>query len=445
MRPAVSESALRLEKQGPRYGFKAFLLCALLALGTESRVASGDVATTTFPRLMGINIGAKNYQDAGYQKELARMDVVILGFYRGWQPAGYAPTATLAMQKVVKALKERNPKILVGQYTILNEAYDDPYNAADKDKRDKLYASKWWLLNAAGRKVQWTSQYRTWEVNLTTWSQADANGQRWPQWVAEREDAVFFRDIPEFDIVYLDGVGAPRVTADWNLDGKNDDRKDPGILSAHYAGHLAEWNRLRELAPERLLIGNTDNDLANPQWRGQLDGGFLEGQMGLSWSLETWAGWGKMMERYRAVLKNTRPPKIVGFNVHGSPMDYRFFRYAYASCLLDDGYFSFTDKSREYSSVPWFDEYDHKLGYARSGPPTAAWSQEVWRRDFQNGVVLVNPTSSVKTVKLEPGLRRLAGNQDRAINNGSAVGQVTLGPKDGIVLLRQLAVQEPSR
>jgi hypothetical protein len=394
---------------------------------------------------MGINIGAKNYQDADYQKDLARMDVVILGFYRGWQPDGYAPTTTLAIRKVVKAIKARNPKILVGQYTILNEAYDDPDNRADQDKRDKLYASKWWLLNAAGRKVQWTSQYHAWEVNLTAWSQADADGRRWPQWLAEREYAVFFRDIPEFDIVFLDGVGAPRVTADWNLDGRNDDRKDPGILSAHYAGHLAEWNRLRELAPKRLLIGNTDNDLANAQWQGQLDGGLLEGQMGLSWSLETWAGWGKMMERYRAVLKNTRPPRIVGFNVHGSPTDYRFFRYAYASCLLDDGYFSFTDKSVDYSSVPWFDEYGHKLGNARSGPPTIAWSQEVWRRDFENGVVLVNPTMFAKTVKLEPGLRRLIGNQDPAINDGSPAGLVTLAPKDGIVLLRQVAIQESPR
>src|SRR2546429_4943251 len=33
-----------------------------------------------------------------------------------------------------------NPKILVGQYTILNAAYDDPNNAADRDKRDKIYA-----------------------------------------------------------------------------------------------------------------------------------------------------------------------------------------------------------------------------------------------------------------------------------------------------------------
>jgi len=442
----VDQATLPLENQHPRHAFKTFLLFALLALGTESPVAKGDEpAGASFPRLMGMNIGAKNYQDADYQKELARMDVVILGFHRGWRPDGYAPTATLAVRKVVKAIKARNPKILVGQYTILNAAYDDPNNAADRDKRDKIYASKWWLLNAAGRKVQWLPQYHTWEVNLTTWSQADAGGRRWPQWLAEREHTVFFRDIPEFDIVYLDDVGAPHVTADWNLDGKNDDRNDPEILAANYAGHLAEWNRLRELAPERLLIGNIDNDVANPQWRGQLNGGFLESLMGWNWSLETRAGWDKMMERYRAALRNTRPPKIVGFNIQGSPTNYRFFRYGYASCLLDDGYFSFTDKSREYSSVPWFDEYDHRLGRALSGPPGAAWSQGVWRRDFQNGVVLINPTTSAKTLKLEPGLRRLAGHQDPAVNDGSAVDQVTLAPKDGIVLLRQLAVQEPSR
>jgi len=432
--------------QRPGCAVKIFLLCALLALGTGHQVGKGnEPATASFPRLMGLNVGAKNYQDAGYQNELARMDVVILGFYRGWQPAGYAPTATLAMRKVVKALKARNPKILVGQYSILSEAYDDPGNTADQDKRDKLYASKWWLLDASGRKVQWTSQFRTWEVNLTTWPRADADGKRWPQWLAERDYAVFFRDIPEFDVVALDNVGAPRVTADWNLDRKNDDREDPGILAAHYAGHLAEWTRLRELAPTRLLIGNTDNDLANPEWRGQLDGGILEAQMGLSWSLETRAGWGKMMERYRAVLQNTRLPRIVGFNVFGSPTDYRFFRYAYTSCLLDDGYFSFTDKSQGYSSVPWFDEYDHKLGWALSGPPSASWSQDIWRRDFQNGVALVNPTTSAKTVKIEPGLHRLTGNQDPTVNNGSAVSQVTLQPKDGIVLLRKVAIQESQR
>jgi hypothetical protein len=50
--------------------------------------------------------------------------------------------------------------------------------------------------------------------------------------------------------------------------------------------------------------------------------------------------------------------------------------------------------------------------------------------------VLVNPTSSARTVKLEPGLRRIAGKQDPATNDGAAVSRVTLAPKDGIVLRR---------
>ena len=72
-------------------------------------------ANLPFPRLMGMNIGAKNYDDPAYQSQLARLDVVILGFYKGWKP-GYG------MAKVVRNLKELSGgKILVGQYTILNE------------------------------------------------------------------------------------------------------------------------------------------------------------------------------------------------------------------------------------------------------------------------------------------------------------------------------------
>jgi hypothetical protein len=418
--------------------FGSLLIAALVTSGLCSQVAGADGAVTGgFPRLMGMNIGAKNYEDAGYQRDISGLDVVILGFYRGWQPPGHAANSTLAMRKVVRAIKARNPRILVGQYTILNEVTDNPNDAATMDLRDKLYASHWWLLNAAGRKVQWTSQYSAWEINFTNWTRPDAGGRRWPEWLAERDHTAYFRDIPEIDIIYLDGVITPlRVTADWDLDKVDDNRTSPNILAAHYAGHLAHWNRLRALAPNALLVGNTDNDLANAQWRNQLNGGLLEGLMGERWSIETRAGWGAMMQRYRAVLQNTRQPKIVGFNVMGAPDDHRFFRYAYTSCLLDDGYFSFTDKSRGFSGVPWFDEYDYKLGNALSAPPNTAWDKGIWRRDFQNGVVFVNPTTETRTVNVEPGLRRLAGMQDPAINNGSAVSRLTLRPKDGIVLRR---------
>ncbi len=416
----------------------ATLICAWAATGMGNASAGDAAAPPDFPRLMGMNIGAKNYQDPVYQRDLARLDVVILGFYRGWQPAGYAASATAAIRKAVRAIKARNPKILVGQYTVLNETYNDRADVATLDLRNKLDTAGWWLLNAAGHKVQWTTDYGAWEVNFTTGVRPDADGKRWPEWLAARNDAVYFRDIPEFDIVYLDNVMIrPRVTADWNADGVNDDPQGSATHSTHYAGHLAHWRRIRELQPEALLIGNTDGDLGDAQWRNRLDGAFLEALVGKHWSVETWGGWPAMMARYRAVLRNTKAPKIVGFNVAGSAHDFRLFRYGYTSCLLDDGYFSYTDEAAGYSSVPWFDEYDMELGHALSAPPAAAWSEGVWRRDFQHGVVLVNPTSATKIVQVESGLRRLAGNQDPALNDGSLASRIRIAPRDGIVLRRQ--------
>ena len=62
-----------------RYSVKrsALLLVALIAFGICSQAAGANgAATPSFPRLMGMNIGAKNYEDAGYQRDLSRLDVV---------------------------------------------------------------------------------------------------------------------------------------------------------------------------------------------------------------------------------------------------------------------------------------------------------------------------------------------------------------------------------
>src|SRR5258706_16168768 len=110
----VGQPALSSEGQRPGHALKTFLFCALVALGTGNQIAQGDQpATAGFPRLMGMNIGAKNYQDADYQKELARMDVVILGFHREWRPDRCAPPAPLPLRKAVKAMKGRNPKVFM--------------------------------------------------------------------------------------------------------------------------------------------------------------------------------------------------------------------------------------------------------------------------------------------------------------------------------------------
>jgi hypothetical protein len=73
---------------------------------------------------------------------------------------------------------------------------------------------------------------------------------------------------------------------------------------------------------------------------------------------------------------------------------------------------------------------------AASAPPTHAWRDGVWRRDFAQGIALVNPTRQPVTVALEPGFRRLPGKQDPAINDGAPALSVTLQAKDGIILRR---------
>ncbi len=64
-----------------------------------------------------------------------------------------------------------------------------------------------------------------------------------------------------------------------------------------------------------------------------------------------------------------------------------------------------------------------------------AGNRDVYRRDFEGGVALVNATDAAATVDLEGSYRKIKGTQDPRVNDGSFVTAVTLPPKDGIVLL----------
>ncbi len=63
-------------------------------------------------------------------------------------------------------------------------------------------------------------------------------------------------------------------------------------------------------------------------------------------------------------------------------------------------------------------------------------NNDVWRRDFEHGIVLVNATSQAVTVPLGGSYAKIDGKQDRAVNDGATVNQVTLPPQDGIILLK---------
>jgi hypothetical protein len=408
---------------------------ALLGLVAAPLAHAQHASDGSYPRLLGMNVGAKNYDDPSYQERLARLDAVILGFYPGWK----GDRDGSKMRAVVQQLKRRNPGLKVGQYTVLNEAGDDPKaNAADRDKYEKLDQAKWWLRNAAGAKQQWSSDYGTWDINITRFAAPDANGDRYPQWLAKRDMQTYFSRVPEFDIWYFDNVMATSrvAAADWRGNGRDTPGKDAEVASAFRQAMADEWAQARKLDPKIILMGNVDSDLSQPEYKGRLQGAFLEGMMGRSYSPEGRQGWGAMMARYLGVFPNLLEPKMVGFNVAGRPDDYRFLRYALASCLLGDGYFSFTDAKAGYSSVPWFDEYDQRVGKAAEPSPSKAWRDGVWRRRYDDALVLVNPDAQPHTVALEPGWRRFKGAQASDVNDGQPAREVTLAPRDGLLLVK---------
>jgi len=62
---------------------------------------------------------------------------------------------------------------------------------------------------------------------------------------------------------------------------------------------------------------------------------------------------------------------------------------------------------------------------------------DLWRRDYDHGIVIVNATANIATFPLENTYMKINGSQDRSVNDGHQVEEVTIAPYDGIILLRQ--------
>ena len=85
-----------------------------------------------------------------------------------------------------------------------------------------------------------------------------------------------------------------------------------------------------------------------------------------------------------------------------------------------------------------------KLAFYVGGEPGDVWLDDchfqmgattIYRRDFQNGLVLVNPSNSPLTLPLERTFRKITGIADPAVNDGQNVNQVTVGASDALFLI----------
>jgi hypothetical protein len=410
------------------------LLCVLACLAAVTvRAQNAD----SFPRLAGIFISdPRNFEDAGYQEDIAKLDYAIMGVYPGWEERH-----GITMEEVLKRIKTINPRIRIFLY-FCAESRKYP-NPAWPGLSAKLDSERWWAYPSGGSGSKVLSDFGngTYIVNLTNFTPADSGGKRANQWIAELVLESLIKSTPSADGIFTDNVfWKPRRDADWNRDGRIDSQNDPAVQKYYREGNVTYLNKLKALMPGRLQIGNVADwgkrEATLTEYEQVLAGGVLENIIGKRHSAETFLPWSEVLVRYKKTMAAFGEPKLGMFSQSGSPTDYQGFRYGFATALLDDAYYAYHDESKGFSGVTWFDEFDVKLGRATSAPPTAAWQNGVWRRDFDGGIALVNPKGNgAREVTLETDFRRIAGKQDRTVNNGQVVRKVKLRDRDGIVLL----------
>lgn len=401
---------------------------------------------SNFPRRFAYSISGNLSNNLGKmvnQQGLSRFDAAVINLY----PPEDILYNGKTWQQVIQEIRELNPNILLGNYTLLEETKNDADSATntDIDKYEKVEGENWWLRDDMGQKIN--SYGQSCLINGSGYTNPDSQRMRYPDWLAQRDFDKFFDPAltsgKGFEIWFLDNVrDKPSHDGDWNEDGENDLRTSEVAISSYREMVEHYVNDARELKDCSIIMGNAPNDLS--MYPKLLNASLNEALMGESWSpggYPPWGeghdgDWGAMMGRYAAHFDNVKD-RFVVFNVRGAATDYALFRFGLCSCLLNDGFYSYTDWSAGYVVPPWFDEYNYDLGVTLGPAPKSAWQSEVWRRDFQNGISLVNPSFIDQIVNIECCFGRLEGEQDPAINNGEIVGdQITIPARDGLVLRR---------
>jgi hypothetical protein len=413
-----------------------FAGCAALLLAVGA--VAGD--RPGFPRTGSLNISAPhNYDDPGYQAALAKVDMAVLSYWPGWNSG-----KRMTMEQVLRNIKAMNPDSKIFLYQ--NSMMLDGKSASVQELRAKADQMRWWAYpsGTSGGRILTTYGSKTGKeiyiTNTTLFTPRDSNGYQWWEYHARWAVANYNKTNPSIAGLFEDNVfWRPRIDADWNRDGVTDPKDGANAGKWLREGYRERFALMHKLMPGKYIIGNVadwgNKKAVLTEFQGMLDGGVMEGILGTTYSPEQWNSWAEMMRWYRKVMDAMRDPKLVMFDQHGDPNDYQAMRYGLASCLLDDGYYAFSNDG--YSGVHVFDEYQADLGQAVSPPSLTPWQKGVYRRDFENGIALVNPKGNGPVeVELETEFRHLAGKQAPAVNNGQTTRKVQLKDRDGIILLR---------
>jgi len=273
--------------------------------------------------------------------------------------------------------------------------------------------------------------FTSWNVRRASsvYHSADSIGQRWDGLLMDNCCSSISWMVPQGRLRSIDE----------DRDNVADDLTD--LDTTWNNGVVAYENELRAALPEAVLLGNCGVRNYN------LNGNNLESYIDGTSTLASWKQHiigpeypPTITSSYLDWSANASAPNLTTVEMYGTQTDYQFMRYGLCTTLMGDGCYSYESVSGHGgANLWWYDEYDNAgAGRGYLGQPTgAAYSagSNVWRRDFAGGTVLVNPDTVAHNVELGGLFRKIKGTQAPAINTGGLVTDVTLQPRDGIVLL----------
>jgi hypothetical protein len=361
-------------------------------------------------------------------EEVARFDLLIGGLWANWSDA----SSVARLHEKVARVRERNPHIV-----ILDFSSSAPY----ADPNDKSFPSSGWLLTPKGERVAgWPG---TSMINLRKGEVIDWLVARSVASIRERGFDGTFIDCMSggFDWWACNIESGKPYEIDSDENGVADARDD--LDRAWVAAKTELSRRVREeIGPERLFMTNQGGEWGYAAFNGILFEDNLDYVLagGADWegTLRPYLHWTETPHRPTLTTivsssgleppydpwKSMKPEERDALLERGRALLPRM-RFGLATALMGDGYFAYDLHTRWRGQRWWYPEYDAPLGYPTG--PAVRQPDGTWRREFDGGAVIVNPTC-FDAVATFPEVHR-------DVSGGKVAKRFVIPAQDGRILL----------
>jgi len=405
--------------------FLVFFLLLFFGILIYINTANAKEIKNTYPKIANYYLHHSISDKTA--EELSLWDVIILD-----------PENQINNPGQLQKIKQLNPNIIILAYIQIQELSFDENNHSLTKLREYIKSNideNWYLKDNLGNKLSFWPGATI--INITYYD----------KWVNFLPDFIKTKVLSTnlWDGIFFDNLS---TNISWLNNGNIDINNDGSIDQSTIIDSLWKENIKTILTKTStnnyLVIGNSasDLDVAN----------YLNGRMFETFPTP-WEGDGRWEDSMQLYLnkfpEKNIDPKIYIINSNtdnsGNFTDYKKMRFGLTSTLLGDGYFSFDYGDKNHGQTWYYDEYKTYLGESISiaknllDPNNSTIKPGLWRRDFENGIVLVNSTDKKQRYIFKYEIfEKLKGQQDKITNSRNRINYIDIESRDGIVLLKTI-------